>query len=248
MVALHLEVLAGFANRLRSLISGICFAEDLQIPLVIYWKSRDPACAIRFEKIFDLKSLPPFVRVVDGTLAYSDECLSVEEKDRLVGVWDKKKNLYWRSYGIFYRPNMEKWLRALRSFKPASEILMKVNERLPPFDSEHLIGVHIRRGDNLKSIQGSPIDAFIKRMGELDGFFVIATDDEKTKNILQMYFKDITFPSTIRKRNTEEGMIDGVVDFFCLARCPKILGSAFSSFSEIASLYGGSRLEIVMAT
>lgn len=245
MVALHLEVLAGFANRLRSLISGICLAEDLQIRLVVHWNSRNSACAIAFDKIFDTKTLPSFVEIIDGVLAQSDECLSVDDKDRLLSGWDKNSKLYWRSYGIFYRPDMKKWLQHLRSLKPTKQILMKVNERLPPFDSERLIGVHIRRGDNLKSIQMSPIDAFIRRMGELDGFFVIATDDEKTKKVLQMYFKDLTFPSTILKRSTEEGMIDGVVDFFCLSRCPFILGSAYSSFSELASQYSGSQLEII---
>lgn len=245
MAALHLEVKAGFANRLRSMISGICLAEDLQIPVVVYWNSHDRACSIAFEKVFDTKSLPPFVSIIDGVLNNSEECLLVEEKDRLLELWDKKTNLYWRSYGVFHRPDMNKWLQHLRSLQPTQEILMKVDKRLPPFDSERLIGVHIRRGDNLKSIELSPLDSFIRRMAELDGFFVVATDDEYTKKILQMYFRDLTFPSVVLKRSTEEGMIDGVVDFFCLSRCPLILGSAYSSFSDLASQYSGSQLEII---
>ena len=108
------------------------------------------------------------------------------------------------------------------------------------------IGVHIRRTDNKKSIQGSPLESFLQTMREQpDAFFVIATDEKQVREHIEKEFAGRSiFPALVLTRRTEEGMIQGVADFFALTKCSKIYGSYWSSFSEIAAEYGAIPLEI----
>jgi hypothetical protein len=56
------------------------------------------------------------------------------------------------------------------------------------------------------------------------------------------------FAARLLERYTEEGMIEGAIDFFALARCQTLLGSYYSSFTEIAALYGDTKLVIAIAS
>lgn len=246
MPSLFLQVQAGFANRLRAMISGICLAEDLHLDLYVYWNAQDSACSIPFEKIFDTQTLPPFVKVINGRLSKTVECLSSSDKDRILKEWDPTRDLYLRSYGIFHRPHMETWLNHLRRLKPTDSIKQQVDALFPPFEKERIVGVHIRRGDNIKSIQMSPFENFLEKMDSMDSFFVVATDDSQVKHFLaERYGGRILFPSRTLNRNTEQGMIDAMLDFFCLARCSFLLGSKYSSFNEMAALYGDCQLQLI---
>jgi hypothetical protein len=244
MPEIHLQVVAGLANRLRALISGICLAEDSKVPLIIHW-SPDHACGSSFEALFDRKSLPSFVTVTHIPLFNPISCLSTEDLADIMKRWDGKKPLLLKSYGHFHRSDMPRWIEHLRKLQPCKELFEEVEARLPPFDQSRFLGVHIRRGDNLKSIEASPLEAFLKRMDEDDSFFVVATDDLWIREALkQRYPGRVWFPAKTLERHTEEGMKEAVIDFFSLTVCPKILGSFYSSFSEIAALYSGSKLEM----
>jgi hypothetical protein len=114
-----------------------------------------------------------------------------------------------------------------------------------------LIGVHIRRTDNLKSIRESPTEAFVVAMrtaaaaGRSVAFF-LATDDPKEREILER-----TFPGQLLgfaqapPRDSEGGGAAAFLDLLCLAACSEILGSVGSSFSEIAAVWGGIPLRVV---
>jgi hypothetical protein len=244
MSEIHLQVVAGLANRLRALVSGICLAEDYKLPLVIHW-SLDHNCGASFGSLFDLSSLPSFVKVTHLPLLKAVPCLSTEDLDHVKKIWNQKVPLTLKSYGHFHRSDMPRWIQHLRRLQPQKDLLLEVEARLPPFDQSRFLGVHIRRGDNLKSIEASPLEAFLKRLDEDDSFFVVATDDLWIREALkQRYPGRVWFPAKTLERHTEDGMKEAVIDFFCLTRCPRILGSFYSSFSEIAALYGGSNLEM----
>jgi hypothetical protein len=243
MTEIHLQVVAGLANRIRALISGICFAEDEDVRLVVHW-SPDQGCGSRFESLFDANSLPDFVSVTSIPLLKHTMCLLKEDLAAIKKDWDRSNHLFIKSYGHFHRSDMTRWIKHLRKLEPTQEIRQEIELRLPPFDQSRFLGVHIRRGDNLKSIELSPIEAFFRRMDRDDSVFIVATDDIPTRNLLkQRYAGRIWFPAKTLERHTEQGMKEAMIDFFSLARCPSILGSFYSSFTEIAALYGNSRLE-----
>ena len=212
MEPIHLQVCAGLANRLRALVSGICFAEDLKRPLVLHWPPIEPSCCAHFEALFDPSSLPSFVTVVPE---YPErqrltQCLSQEDLDKLKekegqGVYNLK------SYGWFHRSDPERWLKHLRALKPSQYI----EERLSNRSFDDTLGVHIRRGDNEKSIQGSPLSVFLDLLAvNPSPKFLVATDDADVRAIFQKHFpQKCVFVANVLARNTEQGMIEAAIDF-----------------------------------
>ncbi|NJK87705.1 MAG: hypothetical protein HC906_18745 [Bacteroidales bacterium] len=96
--------------------------------------------------------------------------------------------------------------------------------------------MHIRRGDHIKSKKHSPLEAFMKQMkNEIkdhpDCCFFLATDSVSEEEILKREFGErIIVHQKILDRNTEQGIIDAVIDLLCLSSTNKIIGSHYSSF------------------
>ena len=114
-----------------------------------------------------------------------------------------------------------------------------------------MIGVHVRRGDNLMSHKYSPLDLFIKKMDENIGVdpsttFYVSTDSNEVYETLKQIFGDKVYTAaTVRSRDTLKGIQSALLDFYCLSKCKKILGSYDSSFSEIAAKMGKIPLEVI---
>ena len=116
---------------------------------------------------------------------------------------------------------------------------------------DDVVGVHIRRTDNERSIAESPTEAFIARMRQESGGtrFFLATDNEQEKQRIAAAFphRVITSPRPADRR-TLQGMEDAAVEMFTLSRTRLILGSAYSTFSSAAAGIGHIPLEIVKKT
>jgi hypothetical protein len=172
-------------------------------------------------------------------LYQANEVLSREDWDRVYFNWDQTSDLYIKSYGIFY--SNDSWDVQLRKLKPSRQVKEFVDRRCATVDWTKTVGVHIRRTDNKKSILASPVEGFLQKMREEDDCtFLLATDDKEVRNTIELEFGPrCIVPAIVLSRKTEEAMIQGVADFFALSKCSKIIGSAHSSFSEIAARYGG---------
>lgn len=135
-------------------------------------------------------------------------------------------------------------------FKPLPEIVKLIDQRTKDF-TEHTIGLHIRRTDNKESIQSSPTSLFtdvIDRRKEVhdDLRIYLATDDETTKHELQSrYGKCIITSAKEARRDSVDGIREGLVEMLALSRTSHIYGSAGSSFSVIAAKYGNTPLTIL---
>ena len=227
------------------MISGICLAEDLEIPLVIHWFPASPECACKCSSVLDPESLPKTVKIVPEDTYMAREVLSRDGWDAYYSAWDRKSDIYIKSYGIFYTNGS--WNTHLRRLKPSPYVKQLLERRTATVPWENAIGVHIRRTDNKKSIEGSPLEGFLKAMREKkDSFYVVATDDATVREKIILEFADrCIFPASVLSRKTEEGMIHGVTDFFALAKCSEIWGSVASSFTEMAARYGNVRFELI---
>jgi len=245
-MTIHLDVVAGLANRIRALISGICMAEDLGTNLVVHWYPFNRACACRIESIFDMRTFPSFVSFSDQPLNAARECLSAADMIKFRDIYRTKGSIEIKSYGRFHTTDSSRWLRYLRATKPSPEIALELERRLADIDFSKVIGVHIRRGDNEKAIHQSPFQGFKKYLESSESPFLLVTDDNAIKEMLCSMFSGRCFTAAkLLSRESEDGMKEAAIDFFALARCPTILGSACSSFSEIAALYGDSKLSLV---
>ena len=129
-------------------------------------------------------------------------------------------------------------------FVPQDDIQNRIDEIVAGF-SERTIGVHIRRTDNVVSIQSSPLEKFTSMMDaeikkNSNTRFYVASDDDEVKECLKKKYPDriITLMDD-PDRNSLEGMKFAVLDLFCLSKTKKILGSVGSSYSQIAAEIGG---------
>jgi hypothetical protein len=239
---LVIEVLAGMGNRLRAMISAMCWAEDRGMSLHVIWSANDPACTSKFGSLFEPSSLPRWVTVDMGPLeGDADMILSPDDMEMHPNATQI------RSYGHFYQKDPVRWLAHLRALRPVASLIPT-----HPFlhkSQAIAIGVHIRRGDHNKAIKSSPTSAFMKEMDAMDAdtVFVVATDSQVERvRLTERYGERVWFPATSLSRMTQRGMCDAVRDFIALSRCKMILGSYNSSFSEMAALYGDVPMKVVL--
>lgn len=162
--------------------------------------------------------------------------------------WAKEgRCVYMASYTAFQTYD-NAWISRL--FIPVEEIVEEVENRCRNF-SDTMIGVHIRRTDNLASIRQSPIELFYHKLdkeieaNDKTGIYV-ATDSEEVKQAMKERYGDRILSSEKQAdRGSLEGIRDGIADMYTLARTQKIYGSFQSSFSDMAAQIGGAPLEIL---
>jgi len=132
-------------------------------------------------------------------------------------------------------------------FKPCPEVMTLVGaygRRL----SGYVVGMHIRRTDNIESIRRSPIELFLRAgQRELsqhpDLTIFLATDSEEVKQQLHRVFgRRVVTSDHEASRDSVAGLREGVADLWTLSRTTRIYGSAGSSFSVMASSVGGCEL------
>jgi len=265
---LEIQVCAGFANRLRAFVSAMCAAEDI-IPLnadgsrprslVVSWPSEFNIHTAPFEFLFSKQSLPSWVHIEDGRLqAHTGwenptQVLSPDEWKFVLARAGQWRPIRIKSYGHFHKSDPERWLGHLRALKPTDFIQSVADDVFSCVpDRSTVVGVHIRRGDNKKSIEESPSELFWSAMAAYDPsvLFYIATDseEERFQTIERFPNRILKGSDTILCRNDPFGCREAVLDFYCLSRCTEIVGSCYSSFSEMAAMYGGVELRIMRSS
>lgn len=134
-------------------------------------------------------------------------------------------------------------LFVLHDFDILKEELQKI--------SQNTVGVHIRRTDNIWSVDNSPLELFEKAMKKeikqnSDTNFYLCSDDEVTKAYIQTgeWKGKVKMPSGVLSRGSEEGIIQAACEMFALSKTRKILGSYWSSFGEVAARLGNIEIEI----
>ena len=137
-----------------------------------------------------------------------------------------------------------------RLFRPKPDIERRV-DALFPEGAGPVIGVHIRRTDHLEAIRHTSVSRYEEVMAEEiearpEVRFFLATDDPDIKQrMLDRFGEDrIITARTALRRDSKEGMEGAVLDLFALSRTDKIIGSYYSSYSEIAAELGGIELVI----
>ena len=104
------------------------------------------------------------------------------------------------------------------------------------------VGVHIRRTDNTVSMGKSTTEQFLALMhkeleAEPETRFFLATDDMEEEALLRKTFPGRILSNEARtlNRSSEAGMHDALLDLYCLASTRKLIGSYWSSFTDIAA-------------
>lgn len=259
---LMIEPMGGLCNRLRTIDSAVALGHDIELPVHVLWHI-NTRVGSSFSGLFQVPE--EICRLEEFTQGYLKRkrlkicraldmrrprsyCLQTDIKQLLDQDFDfrlfsRRNRLHFKTFDRFFRPYGIK-----RLFRPLPAIQQVIDNRCTDF--EHCVGIHVRRGDHRISMKYSPTSMFVDRMKiELQqtdcNMFFVATDDEGVEELLKRTFGDriITHPKTSRSRDNAQAIEDAVIDLFCLSRTKRIIGSAFSSFTQMAAEIEGISME-----
>lgn len=249
---IYIEPRAGLCNRMRAIASAYYLASKFDTEITVLWRiSEGVGCS--YEKLFEkqdrihVKEAGKIASV--GFVLYALKCKKNifgninNVSERMEHALRDGENIYIYTCSQFYA------FENLDFFVPKQEILDKANSIL---DQKTMYGIHIRRTDNAESIKYSSLKLFKKCINDIlkkdkQALFYLATDSKKVENeLLNSYGSHIIYNRNKEfGRKTEKSILDALIDLYCLKCCLKIYGSYYSSFSEIASVWGGSELVVV---
>lgn len=259
----------GLCNRLRAIATGVAVADKYNAEIIVCWnnsrgakanfsdlfqpinkvnvrlnENKKPIFKVTSERSYYLRSL--FFKLLFDKVIYNysfnrtSQDITLEENNKL------PQNLLL----ISCYPLCAKYsLKDL--FVPTQEIEEAICSITKRFN-HNTIGVHIRRTDNVVSINDSPLEVFIEKMNEEieknpNVLFYLASDDYGVKELMSKTFSGrVISINEILNRNSTSGMKFAVIELFCLSRTNKIIGSYNSSYSEMAALLGDVPLQFAI--
>jgi hypothetical protein len=255
------KALAGLANKLRVIESVVSLAKDLDSPVVILWvpdwqmvaqysdlfEPSELFSIVDYDKFkycrssFSLKKYKkPFSALINRyygiEVAFNEADISRQVRP---GNWNIRalsegKTTYIDTCHNFYPYHYKfSWVN------PVPIIADKIRSFEEKIRQRNCIGLHIRRTDNLASVENSPDHLFENAIREeirrdSSSVFFLATDDYKT----QSHFTGLFGPERILAhpkkfgRDSVDAIRDAVVDWTLLTKCSKLYCSYYSSFSE----------------
>ncbi|MBR1526257.1 MAG: hypothetical protein IJ640_06310 [Prevotella sp.] len=245
----------GLANRMRTIVGAISLAKKIKCKVTVLWV-RDPMLNAKFNdifapipgiKVYEYERNSKFLLlhliyirkiiksyyvddnwIVNNVRPYKDDTFISQLAGHNVLIHSCYDIIRAGDYSIF-------------------KLSKKMTDRIMPevITDKNIIGIHIRRTDNLKSIKYSPTNLFIDKMKEelsnnSDTKFYLATDDPNEEKELKDRFKThiLTYTKTSLNRNNPNAIYDAVIDLYHLSQCKKLYASYWSSFSDIAALWG----------
>jgi hypothetical protein len=242
--AIHLRMQGGFCNRLRAIVSGVLWAEDLDCPLHIYWPVEPGHMACCLEELLVFSSIPRLKEAREGYLRNARQVLSFEDMKVVVGGFCFGDEVRIQSYSEFH-PEVwsERGLAILRGIKivHSLEEEAQAHWNLMGGDSD-CIGVHFRGTDHSKCLRDSPLTSFFQKLDSLPSAKVfLATDEPGVKGeFIERYGKSRVATTVFDLgRHTKQQQKEGVIEWLLLQKCGQIFGSLGSSYSEIAALRAG---------
>lgn len=260
----------GLGNRIRSVDSAIALAECTGKKLRVIWDA-NAELNCPFSELFkesdkfELKEISTmyFPRKINEKISILLHKLSINYpfsydsilhesdisrlKSENYNFCDQKRfdRIYININGSFLTPK-----EPYKYFKPVKSIESRVEDLSKEFAS-YTVGVHIRRTDNKMAIINSPLERFIdlmtqeKSRNEKVKFFLSTDSPETEKIVVERFPDDIIVNKKELRRNRKQGIQDALVDLLCLSKTSSIIGSYWSSFTEVASEMG--RIPLIVA-
>ena len=242
----------GLCNRMRAVDSAIALSEKLGKKLNVIWllnyecncKFQDlfivPKSVNRFIHFKSTKPLGLFYKALQLYYSYFRNYNSLDQKgteafidkEKALEEFTKYKKVFISTFSRFY-PS----LSPFRSFVPIKHL----QEIIDTYNVKNMVGVHIRRIENVQSVTHSPLERFVECMKEEinknSGIkFFVSTDDYKVEEYLRNLFphRIISHKKKSFSRNSSQGVQDALIDLYCLSNCSKLIGSYWSSFTDTA--------------
>lgn len=259
MKTIIVQPTGGLCNRMRTIASAVQLSQKLNCKIKVLWV-KDPTLNAPFNSLFD--GFPyPVIETTESSFSHrlfsliykrikhymllDQKWIENKARGKDESLWIneiKDKNIYIEACSDIYKDS-----GVYDIFKPKSSIQNKVISNCSEF-----IGLHIRRSDNEMSIKYSPTKLFLdvieKEIAKDSAVkFYLATDDLQEEKTISERFGDRIFTYKKRSvdRNTEVGIVDAMIDLTNLASCRKIYGSYYSSFSDVAAIWGNTEKKVI---
>ena len=252
--------IGGLANRMRFLDCIYYLAQQIRSKVTLLWGLEGMDCS--FDRLFHA---PVLVKVRDTrkplTRLLACKFEPFVRRYRAIG-WDDAMAIAdnmteWRRIvdaSDVMISGCDRFLRVERPYSTLSintRVMARVDEIVSHWDVS-MLGVHIRRGDNKRSVDRSPTDEFVRRIDReidrnKDFHLFLATDDYHEEiSLVRRYGQRVQiFKKTSRDRYSPIAAEEALIDLLCLSRTQKIIGSYWSSFSWEAARLGRVPLDEV---
>ncbi len=256
----------GLANRIICLINSMKISNVTGRELLLFWP-KDKSCNCNFKDLFenDIKEvskeeLKEVITSKDYEIYQNDlknfknikGCILIDNAKFMAFL---KEEVRFRTEEI---PNelKEKFIRYLRRIEIKEEFL-KIAEEFSSRFNKDTIGIHIRKGD-YKTLKGGLakvsndelyIEIMKKELKENPNTnFFLATQEEETENKFKDIFDDriIIYPKNTKERGDEGAVREALIELLLLSKTKKIYGTFESTFSQLASLLGENRFEMLI--
>jgi len=245
----------GLCNRMRAVGSALALARMANAGLRIIWY-RTPDFNASFERLLSIESDTVPVKVEEKSAMSHLAKLGIRLKETLQRMRRMPTHLpgdtgsgfdasafiaqasqratYVRTHSrLIEEPGM---FGCFRPVGVPADKLAKLSKIGPS-----TVGVHIRRTDNVKAIEKSPLSSFIDLMNaelasDSSTQFFLASDSIEVVSELRGRFGDRVslYEKRAYSRDDPAAIEDAVVDLFGLAGCRKLIGSYWSSFTDTA--------------
>ncbi|MBS3084323.1 hypothetical protein J4411_00210 [Candidatus Pacearchaeota archaeon] len=252
----------GLSNRVKCLLSCMKISEETGRKLILYWP-KDSACNSRFRDLFENE----ISEISKGELRF----LIKKERVSINKILDKKfalmddttlKSFSEKNISLMFEkipPRVQKEITSyLKKLKIKKEIIFSSQTFLKKIKGK-FVGVHIRKGDFLRSKNGleeiSPDKLFVEEMKvEVSKNpkikFVISTEDKKTEEEFKKIFGEriFSYPKTTERREDSRAVREAFIEMLILSKASKIIGTYGSTFSEVAWFLGNckSKVKIIL--
>ncbi|MCA9564115.1 MAG: hypothetical protein KC561_11535 [Myxococcales bacterium] len=268
---LIVHVYGGLCNRLRTLISSDILAQRTGRELVCVWEM-NKYLNCRFDRLFTNpftvhylgRLQTPFYQLGLGPISRFIQKRQVlrldqEHLPQFPSLHQREEPVIWMRTCSEFRPSdmdettwREEYVQKLNGLKPTPAIQERIEAFIGEHFSDYTVGVHIRRTDHKKAVAESTDDKFFEAM---DGIaeqnpscrFLLATDNSDTQADYQRRYGDrlIAYPKRSFSRASPEAIEDAYVDLRLLGSTDQLLGSFFSSFTEMAKQFRDIPLTII---
>lgn len=260
MKSLIVYPFGGLGNQVRAVSSAVYWARQFEVPLVVLYNPRESQIvqALRtlehWEFCFDLKALPftlmelrPGRTIADTRYPLKGDLAGLTIPDLVVRSVDRELVVMADSYmGVAHkRGYVDNPLSFLvPSFRTLGYVDSFLKSTAQRFGSDKFKGIHLRYAQT-PSFAYSPLELFVERLKAEPGPFVLVCDMVKARdNFLKKFARsDVAYPVwDVLAQKSAEDVWRSWVDMILMARCSLIYGSYFSSFDEVASYLGNTRV------
>jgi len=257
------EPLGGLCNRMRTLDAALSLSQELGRELHVAWPLRSNMNC-QFDALFEVP--PSFASLRQFRDPKLLRWLRVRRyRKTYARFYDQKEMSHCVASGFSFTGITEYASVAIRTFERFYPTRSRFADFIPTAsiqkqiarytaDASEMVGVHIRRTDNRRAIESSPTSQFVACMrnelaARADTRFFLATDSPAEEALLNKEFpgRIVTHPKVSLARSDPNAIVDAVVDLYCLARCRKLIGSFYSSFTDTAAELYGAQLQIAVA-